>query len=130
MHGFLLFNVDSFVTNFNGNTFCAFSWLGVIPEYSVTFVRLMLICVMTESISFTMVTLMLATGKIRNYQIIVGGCQMLNFPLSYIALKLGYPPEVTLIIAIVIAFCCLLLRLYMLHNMVGLSIISFFGMFF
>lgn len=101
-------------------------WLGVIPEYSVTFVRLMLICVMTESISFTMVTLMLATGKIRNYQIIVGGCQMLNFPLSYIALKLGYPPEVTLIIAIVIAFCCLLLRLYMLHNMVGLSVISFF----
>ena len=64
-------------------------WLGVIPENSVTFVRLMLICVMTESISFTMVTLMLATGKIRNYQIIVGGCQMLNFPLSCVEIGLS-----------------------------------------
>lgn len=100
-------------------------WLKVVPLYSVNFVRLILICVMIESVSFTMVTLMLATGNIRKYQILVGGCQMLNFPLSYVLLKLGYPPEATIVTAIVIAVCCLFLRLSMLHSMINFPVRNF-----
>ena len=80
---------------------------------------------MVESISFTMVTLMLATGNIRNYQLIVGGCQMLNFPLAYIFLKLGYQPESTIIIAIIIAIGCLILRLFMLKRMISFPVKRF-----
>ena len=64
---------------------------------------------------------MLATGRIRNYQILVGGLQMLNFPISYLFLLQGASPESTFIIAIVISQCCLLARLYMLRKMIGLS---------
>ena len=68
---------------------------------------------------------MLATGKIRNYQIIVGGCQLLNFPLSYFFLRLGVEPQVTIIISIVIATACMLLRFVMLRRMVDFPVWDF-----
>lgn len=101
------------------------TWLGIIPMHTISFVRLILIYNLIESLSYTMVTLMLANGKIRNYQLVVGGCQMLNFPLCYIFLYLGYSPEVTLIISIVVAVMCMILRLIMLKKMVAFPISSF-----
>lgn len=100
-------------------------WLKLVPEHTVWFVRLIIIYTMIESISFTMVTLMLATGNIRNYQLIVGGCQMLNFPLAYALLKLGYQPESTIILAIIIAIGCLILRLFMLKRMISFPVKRF-----
>lgn len=100
-------------------------WLGRAPEHSVAFVRLGILYVMSEAISTTMITLMLATGRIRNYQLLVGGCQMLNFPVSYLLLKTGCPPESTMGAAIAIAFGCLFLRLYMLRKMTGLRAMHF-----
>lgn len=100
-------------------------WLTVVPAYTVVFVRLILIYVMTESLSYTMMTLMLATGNIRNYQLIVGGLQLLNFPLSYVILKLGCTPEWTIVVAIFVAVICLFVRLFMLNKMAGLPIRDF-----
>ena len=96
-------------------------WLKIVPEHSVSFVRLVLIFSMCESISNPLITAMLATGNIRNYQIIVGGLQMLNLPVSYIMLRMGCIPETVLIVAIVISQCCLAARLMMLRKMIGLS---------
>ena len=101
------------------------TWLTIVPEYTIIFVRLILIYVMTESLSNTMMTLMLATGNIRNYQLIVGGLQLLNFPLSYVILELGYSPEWTIIVAIFVAFVCLFVRLFLLNKMTGLPITTF-----
>lgn len=96
-------------------------WLKLVPEHTVLFVQLILVFAMSESISNPLVTAMLATGKIRNYQIVVGGLQMMNLPISYICLRLGCMPESVLIVAIVISQCCLATRLYMLRGMIGLS---------
>lgn len=100
-------------------------WLKLVPEHAVLFVQLILIFAMCESISNPLVTAMLATGKIRNYQIIVGGLQMLNLPISYVCLKLGCIPESVLIVAIVISQSCLVARLYMLRSMIGLSSVQY-----
>lgn len=96
-------------------------WLKLVPEHAVLFVQLILIFAMSESISNPLITAMLATGKIRDYQIVVGGLQMLNLPISYICLRLGCMPESVLIVAIIISQCCLATRLYMLRGMIGLS---------
>lgn len=100
-------------------------WLGIVPEHTVTFIQLVLIFAMSESLANPLVTAMLATGKIRNYQLVVGGIQMMNLPLSYIFLRLGYPPESIFVIAIFISVCCEMARLYMLRSMINLSISSF-----
>lgn len=97
-------------------------WLKILPEHTTLFVQLVLIFAMSESISNPLVTAMLATGRIRNYQIIVGGLQMLNLPISYVLLRLGCIPETVLIVAICISQCCLAARLYMLRGMIGLSV--------
>ncbi len=100
-------------------------WLKIVPEHAVLFVQLILIFALSESISQPLITAMLATGKIRNYQIIVGGLQMMNLPLSYILLRLGYFPEVVIVIAICISQCCLAARLILLRGMIGLSITKY-----
>jgi len=100
-------------------------WLTKIPNYTHIFVRLILIYVLVENVSNTMITLMLATGDIRKYQIIVGGTQILNFPLSYVALKLGFEPYITLIIAIALSATCFVLRLKLLREMVGFPVLRY-----
>lgn len=97
-------------------------WLKIVPEHTTLFIQLILIFAMSESISNPLITAMLASGKIRNYQIVVGGLQMMNLPTSYILLRLGCIPETVFIVAICISQCCLAARLYMLRGMIGLSV--------
>lgn len=96
-------------------------WLKLVPEHAVLFVQLILVFAMSESISNPLITAMLATGKIRNYQIVVGAFQILNLPISYICLELGCIPESVLVVAIFISQICLAARLYMLRGLIGLS---------
>ena len=97
-------------------------WLKIVPGHAVLFVQLVLVFAMSESISNPLITAMLATGKIRNYQLIVGGLQMMNLPISYILLRMGMFPEIVIVVAIVISQCCLVARLLMLRGMIRLSI--------
>lgn len=100
-------------------------WLVEVPDHTVNFVRLVLIFAMIETLSGTLITTMLATGKIKNYQIVVGGLQLMNFPISYFLLKIGLFPEITVVVAIFFSVCCLMARLLMLRNMIGLDVVSF-----
>lgn len=100
-------------------------WLKQYPEHTINFVRLVLVFSLCEIISNTLVYLQLATGKIRNYQLIIGGTTLLSFLFSHIALKSGYPPESPMIIAIAISILCLLLRLLILKKTAGLPILSY-----
>lgn len=97
-------------------------WLKHYPEHTVNFVRLILIVTMCDILSNTLINLKSATGDIRNYQIIVGGMLLMNFPLSYFCLKLSYPPESTLVVALLVAVLCLFLRLFFLRKVAGFSI--------
>ena len=97
-------------------------WLKIVPDHTVLFVQLVLVFAMSESISTPLITAMLATGKIRNYQLIVGGLQLMNLPVSYILLRVGMFPEVVIVVAITISQCCLAARLLMLRGMIGLSV--------
>ena len=97
-------------------------WLNIVPEYTVIFIQLTLIFAMSESISNPLITATQATGKIKKYQLIVGGLQMLNIPIAYIILKLGGKPESVLYVAIVISQCCLVARLIILKDLIELQI--------
>lgn len=102
-------------------------WLKSYPEHTVNFVRLVLILGMCDSLSNTLITLQLATGRIRNYQIAVGGLLLMNFPISYFFLKMGFVPELTMVVAIFISVACLVMRLIFLRRMAGLSFSSYLG---
>lgn len=100
-------------------------WLKEVPEHSSLFVQLFLIFALSESLSNPMITAMLATGNIRNYQLVVGGIQLLNLPVSYICLRMGAIPEVTVIVAIIISQICMWARLLMLSKATGFPVLPF-----
>jgi O-antigen/teichoic acid export membrane protein len=100
-------------------------WLKSVPDYAGLFTSLVIIVALIDSLSYTMMTVAQATGKIRNYQVWVGGTQLLNLPVSYLFLKLGYPPQSTMYVAIVFSVICLFIRLILLKKMVGLKILEY-----
>lgn len=100
-------------------------WLGMVPEHTVHFVRLALVFTLSEAISNPLITAMQATGKIRDYQLLVGGLQMLNLPISYVLLSMGMMPEIVFVVAIIMSQCCLVARLYMLHKAISLNIVDY-----
>lgn len=102
-------------------------WLGIVPEYTIQFIRLILVFTLSESISQPLITAQHATGKIKNYQIIVGGLQMLNLPIAYLALKNGAIPETIFFVAIAISQICLIARLWMMKTSINLSILGFYS---
>lgn len=101
-------------------------WLTLIPEYSVVFVRYAIVLSMSEALSLPFVTGMLATGKIRNYQLIVGGINLLNLPLVYVLFVLGFNPQILFWVAIILSQCCLFARVFMLTPIVNITIKDFF----
>lgn len=96
-------------------------WLGVVPDHTIWFARFMMCFVMLEALSNTIVIAVKATEKIKKYQIVVGGLQMLNLPLTYLIFKLGCPPESQLIMAVFIGHITLAARLMITKKLLGLS---------
>ena len=100
-------------------------WLKTVPDYTIVFTRLVIINTLIDSISGTLMTAAQASGKVKLYQSIVGGLLILNFPISYIFLKMGYEPQITLYISIIIYLIALLSRLIILKKLVQLNIKKF-----
>ena len=100
-------------------------WLGMVPEHTVSFVRLILLLAMCDILSNSLITTILATGHVRNYQIVVSSVQLLNLPISYLCLRLGCWPETVIIIAIIISNAALLLRLLMIRQFIKIEIVDF-----
>lgn len=68
-------------------------WLGTVPEHAVAFVRLTLLYCLTDTLSAPLFTLVSASGKIREYQVIIGLMFLANVPVAVLLLWLGLPPE-------------------------------------
>lgn len=91
-------------------------WLGVVPEYTVTFSRWIFVFLLAESVSRPIIIVKNATGQIRNYQIVVGGVLLLMLPLSYFGLKLGVSVVVVAISNAFTATLAIFARMFMLRG--------------
>ena len=100
-------------------------WLKHFPEYTLNFTRLALILSLCDILSEPLIKVQLATGKVKYYQLTVGLFLMLNLPISYIFLKLGFTPEVVFVVAIFLSLISLYLRLLFMKHYTGMHI-SFF----
>ena len=78
-------------------------WLETIPEYSVSFVRLMLIWSLVDVFNNPLYTCIQATGSIKKYNILVSIFKLIPLPLIYVFLFLDYKPIVILYIEIFVS---------------------------
>ena len=93
-------------------------WLKEVPRYTAIFCRLILVFLSIEAITAPLWMSVQATGKIRNYQILVASLIFLNFPLAYIVLKLGMPVYSVWVIRIIVNIVVMIARcIYMKKNL-------------
>jgi O-antigen/teichoic acid export membrane protein len=97
-------------------------WLKIVPDYTVVFLRLSLIYALLHTLSTTLTSGINATGKIKKYQLIVGGINLLNFPLSFLLLFLGVKPQITYIVAILLECINLGYRIRLSRGLFGLDV--------
>jgi O-antigen/teichoic acid export membrane protein len=97
-------------------------WLNIIPPYSIIFIKLALINILIESLSRSLMTLSIATGEIKLYQSVVGGVLILNLPIAYLFLKLGFAPESVYWVSIFLGIIAIMARLIILKKIAGFSI--------
>lgn len=100
-------------------------WLVDVPPYSALFLRLALIGAMMNLYGSPSFTAIMATGNIRNYQIVVTVIGCLVFPLSWIAYKIGFPVETSYYIFIFIYLILIYVRLWFVRRLIGLPISRF-----
>lgn len=96
-------------------------WLGIVPEYAVPFVRLTLVATAMNVLSLPLITGLHATGNLKRYMIIVGAVEVTNFPITYIAFKLGGSPVVSYYIYLGVYFIVMLLRLYIIKGLIHMK---------
>src|SRR5699024_718625 len=97
-------------------------WLGIVPEYTSVFIQLIIFNILIDCISAPLITSAQATGKIKLYQIIVGGLLLLNLPLSYLVLRTGAEPYSVIYMGILVSVLALIARLIILKKLVSLPV--------
>ena len=100
-------------------------WLVNPPEYASLFAKLVLINTLLEVFNMPLVAGLHATGNIKKYQIIVSGINLMNMPISYVLLKIGFPPETTLIVNILLVAIALIPRLLICKKYYSINIKEF-----
>ena len=93
-------------------------WLDTVPNYTIIFVVLVLVESMILSITDPLLTGVQATGKVKWYQIIVGGLALLNLPFSYLFIVLSDDPLSPFFVAIGIAVLITIARIVIFKRLV------------
>lgn len=91
-------------------------WLENIAPHTISFTKLMLFEILIESISLPMASANQATGKIKKYQSWIGFLGILNLPLAFFSVKLGFLPEAIFIISIILQSGIVCVRLIFLNR--------------
>ena len=101
-------------------------WLIETPAYTITFIRLMLIISVLTALGGPISVAAGAQGKIRDFQLIVGGVMFLVVPLSYVVLKIAPVPEYIFVVQIVICVLGQIARLLIIRPMIDFSLRQYF----
>jgi len=97
-------------------------WLGIVPDHTVNFLRLILIIGILYTLSNPILTALHATGQIRKFQIVESSMLLSIVPIAYLLLKLfGIPPEYVFVVHITIEMITQYVRLYMILPMIKMK---------
>lgn len=97
-------------------------WLKEVPEYTAIFLRLMLCIAIIDAVANPLMVSAAATGKVKVYQLVVGGILLAIVPISYIVLKLGGNPYSVFIVHLCICIIAFIVRLYIVKPLIKITI--------
>jgi O-antigen/teichoic acid export membrane protein len=103
-------------------------WLETVPHNTVIFTQIMLIISLMFTVVNPCVIANQATGKVKIYQILVGGTLLLIVPISYIVLELGAPAYSVFLVQLCVEIIAQLERMLILRKQINLPLISYFNL--
>ena len=92
-------------------------WLGEVPPHSVSFCRLLIIFSLIDAVQGPLWVSAQATGKIRNYQLLMSFLMLLNLPVTYIILKITAIPELAIAVRILFSLITAVFRVVYLKHL-------------
>lgn len=100
-------------------------WLKEVPEYTVTFIRIILLTSICNAYAQPLSTAKAATGKIKQYQIVLTTLGLLHLPLAWMAFVMGGSPFWAMYVYFVLVNIIQTCRIIMVCRSVNLSIMGF-----
>src|SRR5690606_10886916 len=94
-------------------------WLKTVPDFSINFIRLILLNLLLENLVSSLVTGINATGRIKKFQAIIGTLLALNLPISYIFLKFNFNPEIVFYVMITINIIAISARMFFVYRLLN-----------
>ena len=88
------------------------SWLGIVPDWSVIFCRLLLVRTLVEHLFVPLVSAIAAVGNIKSFQVSSSLLSILPLPASYFLFEQHYPPYTLYIIFFIYAVIGAIIMLY------------------
>lgn len=97
-------------------------WLGTVPDGAIVFCKWTLVSALLRSFSEGLSTLVQANGKIKYFQLVGGGLELLCLPVAIFLFLLGAPSETMIITYAVFTFLFLGVRIYMMHLILKINV--------
>ena len=102
-------------------------WLGEVPEFTVSFVQVMLIVGLVHTLQNPTMTALHATGKIKKVQIVESFLLLSVVPVAYIFLKFfSIAPVSVYLVYLVVEVITQTVRVYMIYPKIGLKVLDYF----
>ncbi|MCQ2163467.1 MAG: lipopolysaccharide biosynthesis protein [Bacteroidales bacterium] len=95
-------------------------WLKTPPEHTASFIRIIMLTALVNTMSGAVNIASQATGDVRKVQVTVGSVLLSIVPVAYLALKLGAPAEAVFITCLLITAAAQLIRLWIVCPMIGM----------
>lgn len=100
-------------------------WLGIVPDYAVIFMRLVLLISLVNSFSSLLATAKGATGDIKSYQITLTLIGALHIPFVWIAFKLGGGAEYSMYVYLALVIIIQGIRIWFVCRSIRMNIYWF-----
>lgn len=101
-------------------------WLVDTPDYAILFTRLLVITSLVDVLAYPLITAINSKGDIKWYQIITGSILIMTLPISYFFLKIDFPPESVMYVALVISVIAQFSRIFFVNFFFKIKLFDYF----
>ena len=96
-------------------------WLKNYPAEAPTFARLTIAIILADVLSLPIITANAASGKVKKYQLVVGGYNMLIFPIVYVCFLAGLPAYSAYVVHFLVFFTNLFVRIRLMRGILPIT---------
>lgn len=101
-------------------------WLDNVPEFAAKFTQMIILYSLIDSLSNPLWISVQASGKVKTYQLWISLVSLMNLPIAYVLLKMGYTPVFVMIAKVIINALIHVGRMIHLKYLIGFSFSRYF----